>query len=99
MKLSGQRISLGSIPGIVQEAGKRAQQWLSQQQASTPRALALDEQYSSQRGKMSLLFVADKSGPRCLPWQWMGKVGRWSGGIWVSRDCCVSAVSVMEETP
>jgi transposase-like protein len=51
LKLCGRRISLGSIVGIVQEAGQRAQRWLSQQQTSTPRAWALDEQYSSQRGK------------------------------------------------
>ncbi|MFL5653430.1 MAG: hypothetical protein ACJ8CB_04525 [Ktedonobacteraceae bacterium] len=50
-KLCGTHLSLGSIAGIVQEAGQRAQRWLSQQQASTPRSLALDEQYSSQRGK------------------------------------------------
>ena len=62
MKLSGLRISLGSISGIVQEAGRRAQQWLSQQQASTPRALALDEQYSSQRGKAYLNVIDVRSG-------------------------------------
>ena len=50
-KLCGTHLSLGSIAAIVQEAGQRAQRWLSQQQASTPRSLALDEQYSSQRGK------------------------------------------------
>ncbi len=44
LKLCGRRISLGSIAGIVQEAGRRAQRWLSQQWASTPRAWALDEQ-------------------------------------------------------
>ena len=46
----GMHLSLGRIVGIVKEAGQRAQTWLSQQQAATPRALALDEQYSSQRG-------------------------------------------------
>ncbi len=62
LKLNGQRISLGSITEIVQEAGRRAQQWLSQQQASTPRALALDEQYSSQRGKAYLNVIDVRSG-------------------------------------
>src|SRR4051794_11813767 len=57
LKLCGMRISLGSIVGIVQEAGRRAQRWLSQQCASTPRALALDEQYSSQRGKAYLNVI------------------------------------------
>ena len=45
--LHGVHVSLGRIVGIVKEAGQRAQAWLSQQQAGTPRALALDEQYSS----------------------------------------------------
>jgi transposase-like protein len=62
MKVCGIRMSLGSISRIVQEAGKRAQQWLSQQQASTPRALALDEQYSSQRGKAYLNVIDVHSG-------------------------------------
>jgi transposase-like protein len=62
LKLFGRRISLGSIVGIAQEAGQRAQRWLSQQQASTPRAWALDEQYSSQRGKAYLNVVDVHSG-------------------------------------
>jgi transposase-like protein len=62
LKLSGIRISLGSITKIVQEAGRRAQRWLSQQQVSTPRALALDEQYSSQRGKAYLNVIDVRSG-------------------------------------
>jgi hypothetical protein len=62
LKMEGIHLSLGSISRIVQEAGHRAQQWLSQQQASTPRALALDEQYSSQRGKAYLNVVDVHSG-------------------------------------
>jgi hypothetical protein len=62
LKLCGRRISLGSIAGIVQEAGRRAQRWLSQQWASTPRAWALDEQYSSQRGKAYLNVIDVHSG-------------------------------------
>ncbi len=62
LKLCGIRISLGSITGIVQEAGRRAQRWLSQQGTSTPRAWALDEQYSSQRGKAYLNVVDVHSG-------------------------------------
>ncbi len=61
-KLCGTHLSLGSIAEIVQEAGQRAQRWLSQQQASTPRSLALDEQYSSQRGKAYLNVVDVHSG-------------------------------------
>ena len=62
LKLGGIRLSLGSIAAIVQEAGRRAQDWLSQQQADTPRAWALDEQYSSQRGKAYLNVVDVHSG-------------------------------------
>jgi transposase-like protein len=50
-RLHGIKVSLGTITGIVKEAGQRAQDWMKQQQAGTARALALDEQYSSQRGK------------------------------------------------
>ncbi len=61
-ELHGVHLSLGSIVGIVKEAGQRAQRWLSQQQAGTPRALALDEQYSSQRGKAYLNVIDVHSG-------------------------------------
>jgi len=60
--LHGIRLSLGSIAGIVKEAGQRAQSWLEHQQATTPRALALDEQYSSQRGKAYLNVIDVHSG-------------------------------------
>jgi len=56
-KLCGRSVSLGSITAMVQEAGERAQAWLARQCASTPRALALDEQYSSQRGKAYLNVI------------------------------------------
>ena len=49
--MHGINLSLGKITGIVKEAGRRAQSWLNHQQATTARTLALDEQYSSQRGK------------------------------------------------
>ena len=61
-KLHGIDLSLGSIAGIIKEAGQRAQDWLEHQQASTPRVLALDEQYSSQRGKAYLNVVDVHSG-------------------------------------
>jgi hypothetical protein len=44
--LHGIEVSLGKIASIVNEAGQRAHTWLSQQQSSTPRTLALDEQDS-----------------------------------------------------
>src|ERR1700694_4990302 len=61
-ELHGVRLSLGRIVGIVKEAGQRARMWLNQQQAATPRALALDEQYSSQRGKAYLNVLDVHSG-------------------------------------
>ena len=60
--LHGIKISLGTIAGIVKEAGQRAQDWMKQQQAETARALALDEQYSSQRGKAYLNVIDVHSG-------------------------------------
>jgi hypothetical protein len=60
--MHGINLSLGRIAGIVKEAGQRAQSWLTQQQASTARALALDEQYSSQRGKAYLNVIDVHSG-------------------------------------
>src|SRR5205823_3764305 len=60
--MHGINLSLGSIAGIVKEAGQRAQSWLNHQQATTARALALDEQDSSQRGKASLNVIDVHSG-------------------------------------
>lgn len=60
--LHGINLSLGKIAGIVKEAGQRAQDWLEQQQSATPRTLALDEQYSSQRGKAYLNVIDVHSG-------------------------------------
>ena len=37
-RMCGVHLSLGSIAAIVQEAGQRAQRWLNEQRASTPRA-------------------------------------------------------------
>ncbi len=61
-ELHGVHLSLGKIVGIVKEAGQRAQSWLNQQQASTARTLALDEHYSSQRGKAYLNVIDVQSG-------------------------------------
>jgi hypothetical protein len=58
----GIEISLGTIAGIIKEAGQRAQQWMNQQQAETARTLALDEQCSSQRGKAYLNVIDVHSG-------------------------------------
>jgi transposase len=56
-RLCGVSVSLGSITDLVQRAGQRASEWLARQCARTPRALALDEQYSSQRGKAYLNVI------------------------------------------
>jgi hypothetical protein len=61
-KMHGIQISLGTISSVIQEAGQRAQKWLSHQQAQRPRSLALDEQYSSQRGKAYLNVIDVHSG-------------------------------------
>ena len=60
--MHGIDLSLGRIAGIVKEAGLAAQTWLNQQQASTPRALAVDEQDGSQPGKASLNVIDVHSG-------------------------------------
>ena len=60
--LHGIQISLGTIASLVKEAGQRAQRWMKQQHVATSRTLALDEQYSSQRGKAYLNVVDVESG-------------------------------------
>lgn len=56
-ELLGQHVSLGTIRSIVQEAGQRAQNWLQQQVSEQERVVALDEQYSSQRGEAYLNVI------------------------------------------
>jgi hypothetical protein len=55
--LMGIQVSLGTIVSIVQVAGQRAQEWLSQQKSSGVCAVALDEQYGSKRGEAYLNVV------------------------------------------
>ena len=54
-ELLGLEVSLGTITGIVQSAGQRAQSWLVQQVPGE--GIALDEQYSSKRGEAYLNVV------------------------------------------
>jgi len=56
-ELLGLQVSLGTITAIVQKAGQRAQSWLVQQVSGEGRVVALDEQYSSQRGEAYLNVV------------------------------------------
>lgn len=58
----GLHLSLGKIVQIVQDAGQRARAWLESQRADQPRALALDEQYGSQRGHAYLNVIDVHSG-------------------------------------
>ncbi len=95
--LHGIHLSLGRIVGIVKEAGQRARTWLSQQQAGTPRALALDEQYSSQRGQAYLNVIDVHSGQ---VWASIPPVAvdgeSWTRLLWylqeqgIARSCTVS---------
>ena len=61
-KLLGLHVSLGKITTIVQEAGKRAQAWLSHQLPKGMRVLALDEQYGRKRGEAYFNIVDVHSG-------------------------------------
>jgi transposase-like protein len=57
-ELLGNHVSLGTIVSLVQEAGKRAREWMSRQKSGAADcALALDEQYSSKRGEGYLNVV------------------------------------------
>lgn len=60
--LLGLHVSIGKIASIVQEAGRRAQAWLSHQIPEGKRALALDEQYANERGVAYLNIVDVHSG-------------------------------------
>ena len=48
-ELSGQRLSIGTIAAIVQEAERRALKWMATHAPSSPRSLALDEIYATDR--------------------------------------------------
>lgn len=60
--LLGQHVSLGQIAAVVQSAGKRAQDWISQHAPDNLRALALDELYGSKHGEAYLNVVDVHSG-------------------------------------
>jgi len=61
-KLLGISLSVGKICRLVEQAGERARAWLARQQSTSARALALDEQFSSQRGEAYLNVVDVHSG-------------------------------------
>src|SRR6266849_7127064 len=97
-ELHGVHVSLGRIVGIVKEAGQRAQAWLSQQQAGTPRALALDEQYSSQRGKAYLNVIDVHSGQvwaSVPPVEVDGE--SWILVLWYLREQGISSLSTVSD--
>src|SRR5216683_2910512 len=97
-ELHGVHVSLGRIVGIVKEAGQRAQTWLSQQQAGTPRALALDEQYSSQRGKAYLNVIDVHSGQ---VWATVPPVEvdgeSWTRLVWYLQEQGISRVGTVSD--
>lgn len=96
--LHGIHLSLGRIAGIVKEAGQRAQSWLNHQQASTARALALDEQYSSQRGKAYLNVLDVHSGQ---VWATVPPVEvdgeSWTVLLWYLQEQGVSRLSTVSD--
>ncbi len=60
--LLGVQVSIGRIAAVVQQAGERAQDWMSRHAPETLRALALDELYGSQHGQAYLNVVDVHSG-------------------------------------
>ncbi|HEY4036912.1 MAG TPA: transposase [Ktedonobacteraceae bacterium] len=56
-EMLGVHVSTGKISAIIHEAGRRAQVYLKRQIPKGKRALALDEQYGSERGKAYLNIV------------------------------------------
>ena len=96
--MHGIHLSLGSITDIVKEAGYRAQDWLEHQQATTPRALALDEQYSSQRGKAYLNVIDVHSGQ---VWASVPPVevdgDSWTVLLWYVQEQGVSRLSTVSD--
>jgi hypothetical protein len=96
--LHGIKVSLGTITRIVKEAGQRAQEWMQQQQAATARALALDEQYSSQRGKAYLNVIDVHSGQ---VWATMPPVQvdgeSWTVLLWYLSEQGISQLSTVSD--
>jgi hypothetical protein len=61
-KILGVHVSLGTISSIIHQAGKQAQEYLKRCIPQGKKALALDEQYGSERGKGYLNIVDVLSG-------------------------------------
>jgi len=96
--MHGINLSLGKIAGIVKEAGHRAQSWLNHQQATTARTLALDEQYSSQRGKAYLNVVDVHSGQvwaSVPPVEVDGE--RWTRLLWYLQEQGISRLGTVSD--
>jgi len=96
--MHGIDLSLGTIAGIIKEAGQRAQNWLEHQRAATPRPLALDEQYSSQRGKAYLNVIDVHSGQ---VWATVPPVevdgDSWTLVLWYLQEQGVSRLSTVSD--
>ncbi len=96
-ELLGLQVSLGTISAIVQTTGQRAQGWLVQQVPAEGRVVALDEQYSSKRGEVSLNVVDAQSGQ---VWATLPPVAvdgeSWTLALWYLQEqgvVCASSVS------
>jgi transposase-like protein len=60
MRLTGQRVSIGTIGAVVHEAQQRALDWMASHAPASPRTLALDEIYATNR-RGAYLHVVDTS--------------------------------------
>lgn len=85
--LVGEQVSLGTIARIVEQAGRRAQKWLEQQVSMQGRVLALDEQYSSQRGKAYLNVIDVHSSQVWATWPAVAVDGEsWTLALWYLHE-------------
>ena len=72
--LLGVQVSVGKIAAVIQQAGERAQDWMSRHAPQRRRDLALDELYGSQHGQ------AYQSAGRRPQWGGLGEYqSDWSG--------------------
>jgi transposase-like protein len=85
--LTGQRVSIGTIASVVQEAQKRALEWMATHAPATPRTLALDEIYANNRCG-AYLNVVD-----CDSWAVWAAEGplsvdaeSWTVLLWLAQD-------------
>lgn len=85
--LTGQSVSIGTIAAVVQEAQRRALQWMATQAPSSSRTLALDEIYASNR-RGAYLNVVDTAS--WAVWAAEGPLpvdtDSWTLLLWLAQD-------------